>query len=139
MGTQTVFRATNHYGENCHFGVASAARAWAGKRGKVERIDLPARQRFTAITRCTGDVRADVRARRIEEEYAGKLALMLECMLIDSTRNWNDAAELLSEYKAAWEEINPMPNVFLGEPMPPERKAILLARIAAREKGQNNG
>ena len=35
-----VYKATTAYGSNCHFGVESTARAWAGTNGTVERIEL---------------------------------------------------------------------------------------------------
>lgn len=35
-----VWRATTRLGQTCHFGEAGLARAWAGERGAVERIDL---------------------------------------------------------------------------------------------------
>lgn len=35
-----VWRATTRFGETCHFGEASTARAWAGENGTVERVDL---------------------------------------------------------------------------------------------------
>ena len=41
---------------------------------------------------------------------------MLECMIVDSHGHWNAACELLDEYKAAWERINPSPPTFMGEP-----------------------
>lgn len=42
MTTQTVWKATTTSGETCHFGVASAARAWAGRNGTVKEITLHA-------------------------------------------------------------------------------------------------
>lgn len=35
-----VWRATTKFGDTCHFGEASYAKAWAGKDGKIERVDL---------------------------------------------------------------------------------------------------
>ena len=35
-----VYKATTPHGSACHFGVESAARAWAGTNGTVERIEL---------------------------------------------------------------------------------------------------
>ena len=35
-----VWRATTRFGETCHFGEASTARAWAGENGTVERVEL---------------------------------------------------------------------------------------------------
>lgn len=35
-----VYKATTAYGSSCHFGAESAARAWAGTNGTVERIEL---------------------------------------------------------------------------------------------------
>lgn len=35
-----VWRATNRFGDTCHFGDAGCARVWAGAGGKVDRIEL---------------------------------------------------------------------------------------------------
>jgi len=66
----------------------------------------------------------------IDERFASKLAFMLECVLIDHHGQWDAAAQLLDEYKAEWEKVNPSPPTFMGEPMPPERKERLLKRLA---------
>ena len=34
-------------------------------------------------------------------EYAHRLSIMLECMLLDPTGTWNEAANLLDEYRSA--------------------------------------
>lgn len=68
----------------------------------------------------------------IDEQYAHKLALELECMLIDPDRNWDSAAKVLDAYKQDWDEVNPRPPTFMGEPVPPERKAIYAAIRAKR-------
>lgn len=72
------------------------------------------------------------RGREIDEYYARHLALELECMLIDPNEWWDSAAKVLDAYKAAWSEINPGPPTFMGEPVPPERKAIYAAIRAQR-------
>lgn len=56
-----------------------------------------------------------IAGRDIDSQYASRLAFMLECMVIDSHGHWNAACELLDEYKAAWERINPTPPTFMGE------------------------
>ncbi|MGN6704406.1 MAG: hypothetical protein ACTHKB_15760, partial [Burkholderiaceae bacterium] len=77
----------------------------------------------------------------IDDRYAGRLALLLECMLIDPHGYWSEAAALLDEYKAEWERVNPSPPLFMGEPMPPERREILRKlrekRQAARAEGRS--
>lgn len=35
-----VYRAVNQFGSDCHFGVESLARVWAGPKGSVERVTL---------------------------------------------------------------------------------------------------
>lgn len=35
-----VWRAITRFGETCHFGEASTARAWAGENGTIERVEL---------------------------------------------------------------------------------------------------
>lgn len=134
MTDQTVYRVTFLDGSSCHYGVASLANAAAGKTGRVEEITVKGPPDLRV---CTGDishdVRADVRANDIDDRYAGRLAIMLECMLIDSHGFWNEAASLLDEYKSEWNKSHPQPPTFMGEPMPPDRKARLIAMNVARE------
>ena len=65
------------------------------------------------------------RADMIDSTYASKLAFMMECLLVDYHGHWQDACNLLDEYKAEWEKINPSPPTFMGEPLPPERRERL--------------
>jgi len=47
-------------------------------------------------------------------EYAHRLAILLECMLLNPTGTWNEAATLLDEYNNAvrkWNEANGQPYV----------------------------
>lgn len=60
-------------------------------------------------------------ARTIDSEYASRLAFMLECLIVDYHGHWEAACQLLDEYKAEWEKINPSPPTFMGEPIPAER------------------
>lgn len=55
--------------------------------------------------------------RRVDEHFAHRLSIALECMLIDPDRNRHHAEETLQEYKAAWETVNPSPPTFMGEPV----------------------
>jgi hypothetical protein len=78
------------------------------------------------------------RCAEIDQQFAGRLAFMLECMLVDSHGHWNAAASLLDQYKAEWEKVNPSPPTFMGEPMPAKRKDILMKRLAERERMKPN-
>jgi hypothetical protein len=75
------------------------------------------------------------RGQEIDERYASRLAFLLECMLVDSHGHWNEAANLLDEYKSEWQKLNPSPPTFMGEPVPSERKAIY-AEIKARREAK---
>lgn len=70
----------------------------------------------------------------VDVEYASRLALMLECMLVDSHGHWNEAAKILDEYKAEWEKVNPSPPTFIGEPIPQDRRDRLMDAVAKREE-----
>lgn len=72
------------------------------------------------------------RGSAIDEKYASRLAFMLECMIVDYHGHWNAACELLDEYKGEWERVNPSPQTFMGEPMPPDRRDILQSLIEKR-------
>lgn len=73
------------------------------------------------------------RADAIDSEYASKLAFMMECLIVDHHRHWQQACDLLDEYKAEWEKINPQPPTFMGEAMPPDRREILKDLIEGRK------
>jgi hypothetical protein len=65
--------------------------------------------------------RADI----IESIYASKLAFMMECLIVNYHGYWQEACDLLDEYKREWELINPSPQTFMGEPIPIERRELL--------------
>ncbi len=82
---------------------------------------------------------ADMRAiHSIDERFGGRIAFMLECMILDSQWYWDAACQLLEEYKAEWEKVNPSPPTFMGEPMPPERKARLLEMKEKRNEQEQS-
>lgn len=82
---------------------------------------------------------ADMRAiRDIDARFCGRLALILECAILDPHGHFELACQLLEEYKSAWEKLNPSPPTFMGEPMPPERKARLLEMKAKRNVPANS-
>ena len=63
---------------------------------------------------------ADVEAiNSIDARFCGRLALILECVILDPHGHFDLACQLLEEYKAEWEKVNPSPPTFMGEPMPP--------------------
>lgn len=55
----------------------------------------------------------------IDSHYAGRLAFMLECVIMDGHGHFDAACKLLDEYKAEWEKVNPSPPTFMGEPVLP--------------------
>ena len=63
--------------------------------------------------------------RGIDDRFGGRLALMLECAILNPNGYFDEACALLDEYKAEWEKVNPSPPTFMGEPMPPERLECL--------------
>lgn len=72
------------------------------------------------------------RAMAIDAHFAGRLAIMLECVILDPHGHFTDACVLLDEYKTEWEKVNPSPPTFMGEPMPPERRERLKKALADR-------
>lgn len=74
------------------------------------------------------------KADAIDSHFAGRLAFMLECVILDPHGNFDGACNLLDEYKAEWEKVNPSPPTFMGEPMPPERRERLESALANRKK-----
>ena len=54
----------------------------------------------------------------IDDRFGGRLALILECVILDPHGHFELACQLLEEYKAEWEKVTPSPPTFMGEPMP---------------------
>ena len=119
----TVYLA-QRLGETCHFGVESTARAWAGKNGAVQAIHVNTPPDLRLAPDCGPDCNdcgmLCKQGRRVDEHFAHRLSIALECMLIDPDRNRQHAEETLEDYKAAWETVNPSPPTFMGEPTEPE-------------------
>lgn len=115
-----VWKATSLTGDTAHFGVRSAAKAWA-RSGTVEPVPLKHLRLVPLGTDCGPECRqcgmTCRRARQIDEQFAPKLAIELECMLIDHARNRASAEKTLDAYRAAWDAINPGPATLMGEPI----------------------
>lgn len=47
--------------------------------------------------------------RGIDDRFGGRLALMLECAILNPSGYFDQACALLDEYKAEWEKVNPSP------------------------------
>ena len=71
--------------------------------------------------------------RGIDDRFGGRLALMLECSILNPNGYFDEACALLDEYKAEWEKVNPSPPTFMGEPMPEDRKQRLKNMKRERE------
>ena len=71
--------------------------------------------------------------RGIDDRFGGRLALMLECAILNPNGYFDESCRLLDEYKAEWEKVNPSPPTFMGEPMPSERLERLREMKANRE------
>jgi hypothetical protein len=65
--------------------------------------------------------------RGIDDRFGGRLALMLECAILNPNGYFDEACALLDEYKAEWEKVNPSPPTFLGKPIPNQKAAKVLA------------
>ena len=74
----------------------------------------------------------------IDARVCGRLALILECAILDPHGHFELACQLLEEYKAEWEKVHPSPPTFMGEPMPPERRARLLEMKSIRNEQEQS-
>lgn len=65
------------------------------------------------------DARESLALHEVGSAYAHRLAVMLECALLDPNGTWNDAHALLDEYRAACRAAAPNqePPTFMGEPV----------------------
>lgn len=82
---------------------AEAAREWKKERDELY-ADLQICEEALALT-------------NVGAEYAHRLAIMLECALLDRQGSWDDGHALLAEYRAACERASPSPPMFMGEPV----------------------
>lgn len=48
---------------------------------------------------------------------AGRLAISLECMCLNPDKSYNEALQLVSDWHDMINEVNPMPDTFMGEPI----------------------
>jgi hypothetical protein len=53
----------------------------------------------------------------VADEYADRLAFMLECMIAHPNKHFDEACLLLDSYQAACERACPSPPTFMGEPL----------------------
>lgn len=108
--------------------------------GEIERLRQEVtmlRQEYAADTVEIAELETRAAIRSIDDRFCGRLALMLECVILDLHGHFELACRLLDEYKAEWEKVNPSPPTFMGEPMPPERRALLLEMKAKRNVPAN--
>lgn len=63
-------------------------------------------------------LRAALKLKTAGDEYAHRLAVMLECALLDRRGVWDAAHALLDEYRAACRAVDEPPTV-MGEPLTP--------------------
>ena len=132
--------------------LSEARRIVEQQRGEIERLKQEVtmlRQEYAAdtaeIAKLNAEIAelksrlADVEAiNSIDARFCGRLALILECAILDPHGHFELACQLLEEYKAEWEKVNPSPPTFMGEPMPPERRARLLEMKAKRNEQEQS-
>lgn len=75
------------------------------------------RQGVAALTAECDALRDTIALHEVGSAYAHRLAVLLECALLDPTGTWGDAHALLDEYRAACRAVNPEPPTFMGEPV----------------------
>lgn len=136
-----AYRATSIAGEVAYFGVESAARAWA-RSGAVEAVPLKHLWLVPKFSECGPECRQCGmlcrKGRDIDERFAGRLAVALECMTFDPTGFYNQSCALLDEYKAEWEKVNPSPPTFMGEVIPERRERLLKLNADRAEIAQKS-
>lgn len=110
--------------------LSEARRIVEQQRAEIERL----RQGRAADTVEIAELETQAAIRNIDDRFCGRLALMLECVILDLPGHFEMACRLLDEYKAEWEKVNPSPPTFMGEPMPPklsDKRVLALLRFAA--------
>ena len=77
-------------------------------------VPLYDQETVSAITSALDEM-AD--AKSIDDRFGWRLAIMLECMILNPTRHYDEACRVLDEYKAEWDRVNPASPTFMGEPV----------------------
>jgi hypothetical protein len=77
-----------------------------------------------ADAREIAELREAIALHEVGSAYAHRLAIMLECALLDRPGTWEDGHALLDEYRRACRAAAPVsdPPTFLGEPVVREEK-----------------
>lgn len=65
------------------------------------------------------DAETAMRLAHVDCSYAHRLAVMLECALLDRHGAWEEGLELLDEYRSACTAVAPEPVTHMGEPVLP--------------------
>lgn len=103
-----VYKATTAYGSTCHFGVESAARAWAGTNGTVERIELRNPPVLTVVP-------ADDSPRWSRLEELREMARQFVCHPVSrGISDCEEAGELMTEAAAEIERLCRVRNCLAG-------------------------
>jgi len=103
-----VYKATTVYGSICHFGVESAARAWAGTNGTVERIELRDPPVLTVVP-------ADDSPRWSKLDALREMARQFVCHPVSrGISDCEEAGELMTEAAAEIERLCRVRNCLAG-------------------------
>jgi hypothetical protein len=89
-------------------------------RADVMRAEQELRDLRRRVSDLEGDLAQMAEAMRMHEvgsAYAHRLAIMLECALLDRPGTWEDGHALLDEYRAACRAAAPEAPTFLGAPV----------------------
>lgn len=72
------------------------------------------RERDAELSEC----KRALAVRSIDERYASRMAVLLECALMRHGGScWDDGMALLEEYRAEWRAVSDDPPTFMGEPV----------------------
>ena len=103
-----VYKATTAYGSSCHFGVESAARAWAGTNGTVDRIELRNPPALTVVP-------ADDTPRWAKLDALRETARQFVCHPVSrGISDCEEAGELMAEAAAEIERLCRVRNCLAG-------------------------
>ena len=103
-----VYKATTAYGSSCHFGVESAARAWAGTNGTVDRIELRNPPALTVVP-------ADDTPRWAKLDALRETARQFVCHPVSrGITDCEEAGELMTEAAAEIERLCRVRNCLAG-------------------------
>jgi hypothetical protein len=107
-----------HYGQpidDCGYSASRAMQEAIDEQAdKLQYMELTRRDLLTLEAE-VASLRIALSMHTIDSAYTHRLAIMLECALLDRRGAWDEGHALLDEYRAACDAVAPPPRLVMGD------------------------